>query len=192
MHIPQVYETTLVDAKSRMSIKALVVPTRSFKVSTKTWRATLNKFKLTEVAKIGPTTLPNLIASMLISSKQEGNGYRADECIKIAQGTSTSSVEPSTLNFAEQVAFQRLIPFEQSPLNRESLASLVVATVDADGRSSASLVTVDSDSKGGSKIPLILVSSSDGLVICGASPAMQTALQQGGVWERLLDWLIGK
>jgi hypothetical protein len=193
MHLSQIYETRLIHLESRKSIWALIVPARSFRAKSghNLGLLAISKLGLKKVISIRPSNLPFLIASMLVSEDQGSTDYRIRECVKAVNGQTQSLLETPEFEFAEQIAFSNIIPFEHSPLSQDSLASLVSVSTTGKQAASASLVRTQSEVETENETPLLLVSHPKGLVICGAGPGVQNALRQG-LWDKILEFLQGK
>jgi hypothetical protein len=87
--------------------------------------------------------------------------------------------------FAQHVAFERLIPTEQSGSPRESLATLLM-------RSDGSNNFAEFDTYGDEGIPVLLLSVPVGIILCGDGRDLGYALGDAGLRDQLFAWLQGE
>lgn len=83
-------------------------------------------------------------------------------------------MDSELFSFAEQVAFTRLIPFEESPFDAHALASIV-----ATGSGTAIGAIVGYLAVGTMIPPLLFVTVPLGMIICGAAAGVAKSLEEG-------------
>lgn len=156
MELTQLYETTLAEAGLGLSFSVLVVPARSFPEG--------HTPELPDLAgsleldlQTGPQSVAELPSAIVAVLRGE-----------ISQGSRAGEPE---YEFAEAVAFDEVIPFEFSPLDARSLASIVTGS----GAAGAAVGFV----VGAGVPPLLLITVPAGMIVCGAAAGIAAALEQG-------------
>ena len=177
----QIYETTVLhpDPEKDLSWRFVVVPAHSLHEDRIDVSTTVQKLELTTERTIELSLLPFVMAAMLVPTPGDDVLSSAQNLYQsLMSGTDPFVSETSeALRFAEQLAFQRLVPFEQSPLSNESLAGIASLANDGTG------VTLVKHGDGN----LVLAASSAGFVISGPSQWLSAS-----ILERIFDWLRGK
>jgi hypothetical protein len=172
MDILQTYETTISSDSGTYSLTALVIPARTY------GHLAPNGFSLHEVGEylfegkveeIGRThQIPMDRFVAMLASRQHDGPYPSDEL----------------LLFANYAATARIIPFEQSPLGADSLASIATSSVKAGTITLGA--TVGFLSAG--PTPFLPITVPLGIVLCGASVSFAKWLEENRkpIWNRLL------
>ena len=167
MEILQTYETTLTSADGRYSLTVLVIPARSYGSLENT------EFALKEVSGY-------LFGTKMITPFPAVHP-------EMMMGVLTAPNIPPDRNlqlFASYVTFARIIPFEQSPLGAESLASIAVSSLKAGTIGLGA--TVGYVAAG--PTPFLLITVPLGIVLCGASVSFAKWLEENRkfIWNKLL------
>ena len=87
--------------------------------------------------------------------------------------------------FVKKVAFDRIIPIGKTASSWESLATLVIRA-NHKRKHFAVVAKYVADDK---EDPILLLSVSEGLVLCGDGEALETDPDAGGLRHRLVSWL---
>lgn len=142
------------------------------------WSSVISELHLEDIARITPSHLAFLIALMVapLMSVEPHRGVVAAYQEAAQRQATPDFPEPTVRAFAEQVAFARVIPFGQLPLDQESLAMLVTTASDTGDSAKAGLVTYQS-------VPLLSIAHPEAVVIAGSKPEVDLALQKG-LWSR--------
>ncbi len=187
MRMLQFYETTIFSASSEHAIHAVIIPRRSIagpdpKLDVEGIVAALQLQKLTLTSITGSSLTPALA---VISSPTTPPAEMLAH-LTVALQTPVTPPAPSVATvsdreFAEHLAFDDLIPFEQSPISLESLGKLVVSATGAGIGAYAGFVMAG-------PTPLLLITIPAGMIICGAAKGIADALEKG-LRERLLRFL---
>ena len=134
MRLPQIHATTVLHPiNKKLSWQFLVVPAHSVSdLGLSIDLSLIERLQLRKIRDIEPSLLPFLVASMLGS---EGSAQILKTAQSYAQAwpwtrESLSNEAVEALEFAEQVVFRELVPFERSPLAQESFASITSSTLD--------------------------------------------------------------
>jgi len=181
--LPQTYETTVLhpDASEDVSWRFVVVPAASLIEKSIDLSKTSQKLSLTDRRNIKVSMLPFVIASMLSTTPADDVLLRAENLAKSVIGNNPVTPEnPDMLRFAERLAFERLVPFEQSPLSGESLAGL--ASYGGDGEAGGLALVKDGEQS------LVLAANRKGVVIAAPTHWFLSS----SILERIFDWLRGK
>lgn len=157
MELTQIYETMVAEPGLGLSFSVIVVPARSFPEGHTPDRDDLaSSLDLDwQVGLENVAELPSAIIAILHG--------------EISQGSRAG--DPG-FEFAEAVAFGDIVPFESSPLDARSLASIVTGSGVAAGAAVGFVV-------GAGVPPLLLITVPAGMIICGAAAGIAAALDQG-------------
>jgi hypothetical protein len=180
MRTLQIFESTIFSDTNDQAVHVLVAPARSFVEpgDLKSPEALIGELDLKKIGSVSPTNLVFALDAMVgidecgRESPEGALEFLRAQTVPITHATQA----PTDVTFAEQVAFSDLIPFEQSPVNLESLVgSAPKATGVAMGAYAGFVM-----SRG---TPLILVTVPAGMIIFGAA---------AGVAKALEEWLRGR
>lgn len=183
----QIFESTIFSDTTDQAVHVLVAPARSFVEpgDLKSPEDLISELELTRMGPVSPTNLVFALEAMVgVDECGRETPERVFEFLRAQTVPVTQATQaPPGVTFAEQVAFSELIPFEQSPLNLESLAGLVTkATGVAMGAYAGFVLSAGT--------PLIFVTVPAGMIIFGAAAGVAKALEEG-LRERLLNLLKG-
>ena len=210
MELIQIFESTVSADTSSHAIHVLVAPQRSFMAGEPPGiTGLMQELSLVSVQPVRPSELVAALATLLDPELRKHEGVeRLITTLRPADtvdpGAPPAVVPPTpsvptpgaaavvtppppaseTWAFAEQVAFARLIPMEQSPLDLESLASLVTKASAVGIGAYAGFVIA-----GGT--PLLLITVPTGMIIFGAASGVAKALEEG-LRDRVLALLRGR
>jgi hypothetical protein len=187
MRTLQIFESTIFSDTTDQAVHVLVAPARSFVEpgDLKSPEALIRELDLKKIGPVSPTNLVFALDAMVgvdECGRESPEGvfeFLRAQTVPIAHPTQA----PPEVTFAEQIAFSDLIPFEQSPLNLESLVGLVTKATGVAMGAYAGFVM-----SGGT--PLIFVTVPAGMIIFGAAAGVAKALEEG-LRERLLNLLRG-
>jgi hypothetical protein len=182
------YENTIMTDNTEHAAHLIVLPSES--------AASLKNVKIDElmtelgmqkIASVSPTNLPRglavLFSAAVPSDKRESILLSTASAQFGAPGTDVEYAK-SDLQFAEIVAFEPIVPIEESPLQAQVLATLVAKGSGVTIGAFAGFVAVGAS-------PLLLVTVPAGMIICGAVKPVAEALECG-LRDRLRDFLRGK
>lgn len=182
MQLLQFFDSTILTSTGGHEARLVVIPKRSFAHQ----NGSIDAQKIMEylgLKKLEPITgiqlAPAIAALVSDSIKETDRVQRLLNACKSAEGLLAEDIK-----FAEQMAFDRIVPFEQSPLDMESLGKLVISATGAGVGAYAGFVLADST-------PLLLITVPAGMIIFGAAKGVADALEQG-LRERLLKYLKGE
>jgi hypothetical protein len=183
----QTFESTILSDSTKHSAHLLVVPKRTFLWQDQHVDANriIQSLGLGEVMEVQPSHLVFSL-SILLSDKtaEQESVKRLNESLCNPLNT---ELDPVDVTFAERVAFERMIPFEQSPIEMESLVNLVTSATGAGLGAYAGFVVFGSSPPS----PLLFVAVPAGMILFGAAKGIADALEQG-LRERLLKLLRGE
>jgi hypothetical protein len=184
MKMLQMYETTIMSGESQHAMHVVVVPRRS--EPTDDNAEPMRILDALDLAKLAPTNPSDLAKHLALMLSPDVSARDLPQALgTVTQGSDPSyQPTPSDVRFAEFVAFERVIPFEESPLSLESLAKIVTTATGAGLGAFVGFVAFGSG-------PLLFVSVPAGMLICGAARGVAQALEEG-LRERLLVWLKGE
>lgn len=184
MQITQYYETTVVDRKSNAEGKFIVLPRRAFsdkrllpsidlEEEEGHWRFEELVRELTDQKPnlISPSQLPLTVADCLARSSRDNQQPRGMDVRRMAGPPNRDQVEQH-LGFAEILTLAPVVPFEQSPLSLDSVASLITKASGVGLGAYAGFVV-------GGASPLIFVTVPAGMIVFGAAAGVANALEQG-------------
>ena len=184
MEMLQTFESTLMSGSTAHAAHLLVVPARTFLCHDLSVHAEtiIQSLGLEKVKQTQPAHLVFPL-SVLLSNKI-ANQDTIERLTEAIYKPLEIEVDAADVAFAEKVAFERMIPFEQSPLEMESLANLVTSATGAGIGAYAGFVLFGSS-------PLLFVAAPAGMILFGAAKGIADALEQG-LRERLLKFLRGQ
>jgi hypothetical protein len=182
MNIRQHYETTLVETDSDLAGTFLVIPARSLPegYDAAEPQRFLEEFGFREVSRIPPGAIVSVIAFCLSPTSGEYIA-RLQESGEVPQ----LPFVPEQLQFAEYLTMARVIPFEQSPLDAESIGNLIAKTSGWGLGAYAGFVV-------GAGTPLVFVTVPAGMLIFGAAAGLAAGLEKGlreSVSERVAEFV---
>lgn len=179
--LPQTFETTVLhpDSDSDLSWRFVIVPARSLRGEDIDLATAIQSLTLTNRRDIELSMLPFVIASMLSTTPDDNIMTKARDLFASFMQNPPLPDDATALRFAEQLAFDRVVPFEQSPLAAESLAA--IASAGGDDRTGLALVKDGEQS-------FMLAGNRKGIVV--AAPTQW--FLSSSILERILDWLRGK
>lgn len=190
MRISQFYQTTIMDLESNLAAGILVVPATALSDP----RVLTDADAISDALGLTPryvsdsaSSLPYMIASVLTEPKVEAAEERMLELGRVASDRLWERVGPELAEFAEQIAYGRLVPFEESPLNLAPLASIA----NAGSKAGAAGIGFTIGLVAGYDSALVLITVPAGIILCGAAIAVATALMRG-LTPRLTSLLMGK
>ena len=198
MQAIQIFETSLRSADTDHFFHAIIIPKRSLPAKRRLIkRVVLDCLSLEAIegVNINASNLVMHLAILLSESDPTNEEQRPDRLIALQHvGMESSAIDqqrdvppfrPTRQDelFAQHVAFERIIPIEQS-LSRESLATLVVR---AAGRSKDFVAAVTNG--GGNDDPILLLSVPEGVILCGRGDVLGYAFEYAGRKGNLLSWL---
>ncbi len=184
MQTAQIFETTIIEPSSQHAAHLIVIPSRSLYTEDYTSvEAFLPELELRLITKdVGVSNLSRSLA-VILSDSDAG-----DEAVSMAASEGAietkgglGAITLSDMEFAEIVAFDKIVPIEQSPLSAEALATLVTK---ASGPALGAFVGFVAFGA----TPMLLVGVPAGMIICGAARGIADALESG-LRERLIGLL---
>jgi hypothetical protein len=183
MEMLQTFESTIVSVSTAHTAHVVVVPQRAFMQldSVVQPASIIERLGLRRLAPVQPSQLVFAVAILLSGSIPEHEILQ--RLTEAAYKQAPPDLELDDLTFAEKATFERMIPFEQSPLEMESLAKLVTTATGAGLGAYAGFVLFGSS-------PLLFIAAPAGMLIFGAAKGIADALEQG-LRERLLAVLRG-
>lgn len=190
MEMLQIFETTILSDVSDHALHLVVVPSRTFICSD----MTVHVEKVVEGLALQKLTLPPINASSLSLALATLAAPAVPSAERIAHLMAALQPVPVTIApapvitatdkaFGERAAYSDLVPFEQSPIDLESLGNLVVQASGAGIGAYAGFVIAG-------PTPLLLITIPAGMILCGAAKGIADALEQG-LRERLIRFLKG-
>jgi hypothetical protein len=169
MEIVQTYETTIGDSTGMFSLSVLVIPARAYQT-------------------VPPDQVKGF-AGFLFESENKGGikwlepapQVRPDMLLDVIGGNTDAE---EARFFASYAACARVIPFEQSPLGAESLASIAVSSVKAGTIGLGATVGF----LAAGQTPFLLITVPLGIVLCGVSVSFAKWLEENRtrIWDKLL------
>lgn len=187
MAIIQIYETTILEHESDCGLGLLVVPARSMPMNE--LRATpaelLERLDLEMGERVSPRDVVKAIAALLWGQMDRGHPLEIYSAL-LDRDMGGIIGDRAVIQFAEEASFARLVPFEQSPIDLESIVSLFTK---ASSTSGVALGAYAGWAVAG-PTPLLFVSVTGGMLLFGAAAGIASALQEG-LRYRFLRWLKG-
>jgi len=124
-----------------------------------------------------PSLLPSALFALLGERTAEAAFGEVSRLFRTSQlGVISNSVDRERLGFAEYASFAKAVPFEQSPLNFESLASIFAQAkyggVGVGFGGLAAFVSFEHS-------PLVIVAVPTGMILTGSAWGVAMALQAG-------------
>jgi hypothetical protein len=178
----KMYESTILTDISSHAAHLVVLPSASVMNS----EAIALDDLLAELGmrKIAAVRAANLAQTLAILLSPAAEGDKVESALVLAASAQVEAeYARSDLQFAEIVAFDPIVPIEQSMLSAGILANLVKASGVTIG-AFAGFVAVGPS-------PLLFVTIPAGMIICGAAKPLAEALESG-LREKLQDYLKGK
>lgn len=129
------------------------------------------ELELRELAATDPSNLAHHLAVFFSPGLPETDLL---EAMTTAVTTPAESKQPSQndLRFAELMSFERLIPFEESPLELESLAKLATTAIGAGLGAYIGFVVFGAS-------PLLFIAVPAGIILCCAARGVGQGLEEG-------------
>jgi hypothetical protein len=180
MKILRTYETTIMSGDSEHAVQVLVVPRRSMPPNVSLEPRHL--FEELNLGKICAVDASNLAHYLAVLASPELPQTELPEALSTAVKAPTYQPTKDDVRFAEMISFDRLIPFEESPLELESLAKLATT---ASGLALFVGFVVFGPS------PLLLIALPTGIVLCGAARGIGQGLEEG-LRDKIRDWIKGE
>jgi hypothetical protein len=191
MNPVQYYETTIQDNDSNLSAHVIVVPRRSLPESRVVLTGSMESETLEEpeylmrqlgfwpIREINPDQIPLLLAALLshvadLWGPITDTSFEAARYYNVTQILENPNAVPipnADRAFAEYLSFERLIPFEQSPLDSLSLDQIAKASGVTIGAYIGFVVA--------GPTPLLFLTVPAGMIICGAAAGIGAGLQTG-------------
>ena len=178
----QTYETTIMSRDSEHAMQVLVVPKASMPPMPDPLpvETVLKELELGKLAITDPSNLAHHLAVLFSPGLPQ---------IELLQAMTTAvmapieSYQPSgdDLRFAELMSFERLIPFEESPLELESLAKLATTASGAGLGAYLGFVVFGAS-------PLLFIAVPAGIILCCAARGVGQGLEEG-LRDRVREWL---
>jgi hypothetical protein len=178
VRIAQFYETTVFDLDTDRAISLIVVPSRVIVDRTVLENSdTVCEFLGCNPRYISrsPSSLTYMIASVLMEADAESALKRIVDLANVPSDRLWEKVGREVAEFAEQIAYAKLVPFEESPLNLHSLASLAGAGAKTGAVGIGFTIGLVAALHG---TPLVLVTVPAGIVICGAAIGAAEGLKE--------------
>jgi hypothetical protein len=184
MRTSQIYETTVIDRFSDLSAHFIVVPARSLPEGITLEPAELlSKLQAEGKSFLNASFALHLLAYVFTFESVERE-MTFEDIDSFQQGPPEDIVlKPEHYFFAEYLLFARIIPFEQSPIDLESLGNLITT---ASGVGVGAYVGFLVGGSG----PLLFVTVPAGMIICGAASGVAKALEKG-LKDRILSLIRG-
>jgi hypothetical protein len=179
--ILQTYETTIMSRDSEHVMQVLVVPKAS--MPPLPVETVLKELKLGKLAITDPSNLAHHLAVLFSPELPQTDLLQAMTTAVMAP---SESYQPSKddVRFAELMSFERLIPFEESPLELESLAKLATTASGAGLGAYIGFVVFGAS-------PLLFIAVPAGIVLCCAARGVGQGLEEG-LRDKVREWLQGK
>jgi hypothetical protein len=195
----QIFETSVCDIDGNWSATFLVIPRRSLQTHQLSLDDATEVCEVLELSTMDvnqlpaplASTVPTGLAAVLVAQKHNVDIPEIMHAVWHQRDSVSDEVREdyySAFDFASLVAYTNLIPFEQSPLEATSLASILVkgGTLSASGVGAFVGWVVAAHTT-----PLLLVTVPAGMIICGAASGVAAGLQQG-LRDTVLRWLTDK
>jgi hypothetical protein len=172
LSISQIYESTILDSQSDLSVHLIMVPARSLGGESYLFQGPDNPLRELRLLRIADVPLGGVVRSLaacLVSEDVEEFMRRFDEGFN-EELEQPSIRPPAHFGFAEYLTFARVVPFEWSSFSTDSLGNILLAQ----GRGEAGYMYYeDSDT------PVLAVAIPAGILICGSTPKLIRALDTG-------------
>ena len=192
MKIPQFYETTIISKHPDIGLHFVTLPARSipefgdpaFKFNINTFqRIAFERLDIYEDSEVSVADLKRRLLELVLKVYEAGvrdeqRGYGEGGVATLPQQDSTLEVRVEATKLVEAVFTMPVIPFEQSPLDAESLNKILTASGTGFGAYVGFVVS------GGTPLALVLVPA--GMIICGAAAGIGD-----GLYKRLKGWISG-
>lgn len=196
MKITQLYETTIVDRDGGLEARFIVLPRRAFASqdalpTPRGGNVKSEKLQFIDIVEQLSGVDPHFIdAERLVDAVAVCLSASTPEIMKRFSEImhSREVIEPPLyahqIEFAKILAFAPVVPFENSPLHLDSVATLITGASGVGLGAYAGFVVAGSS-------PLIFVTVPMGMIIFGAAAGVANALEQG-LRTRLLKVIKGK
>jgi len=176
MNIAQIYETTITDSDRNWLARFLVFPQQAFyEHEVPTDEPSLREiFGFTELQPLDTASaLPRALAVLLAEDREE-QFVTAGRRPPLPSLPPSSVIDTTLFNFAEELSFAEVVPFESSLLSLQSLASITLKAAKAGAvplGAVTALVAVGQN-------PALLVAVPAGIVLCGGAIAVSKWFDQ--------------
>jgi hypothetical protein len=174
------YEVTILGDSADREARIIVVPVGQFGIDI----ANINFVQELQVRKVAEVSPSNLTRSLAVLF----SGVPADDRSGFLASPETITNDVVTkydVQFAEAVAFDRVVPIEESPLTADVLVTLVTKATGAGLGAYVGFVAF------GAASPFLLITVPAGMIICGAAKGVADALEKG-LRDRLTALIRGK
>ena len=181
MNLIQTFESTVASKSSIHTGHFVVVPKRSLpeNYSNLIENEIFDKLAVKQIGLVSASNLGRCLAVLLSPNISE------HERIRYLNAELNNSPVAEIINddkeFGEYMAFERMVPFENSPLDLESLSKIVLQATGAGLGAYAGFILAG-------PTPLLFVTAPAGMILFGAAKGIADALEQG-LRERLLNYL---
>ena len=187
MEIVQFYETTVADRTKGHSFSFLVIPNRSLTVAVQNADPTAldglaTQLGLQPLQPVRPSLLPQAIMGMLLADEAE-NVQQLQAQAVLSQFLQSTKPSDDLMQFAEQIAFTDLIPFEGS-FSLVSLAGKAASLASSPVGLGAFIGVI-----AGGTTPLLLVTVPAGIILCGTATAFAKVVNERK--DDILNKLLG-
>ncbi|MGH3907414.1 MAG: hypothetical protein ACRDTE_25045 [Pseudonocardiaceae bacterium] len=193
MELVQFYETQIADADSGLLSRFLVIPAYAFKPAVESLEELTSVLEFRRgMAVPSPAALSVALAATLdsrtlasaVGSFQTILGGRYISALE-AERTPEAERIGSLLRFSDAIVFGEYIPFEASPLQSESLATLFAKVTARGGVAVGASAAIVGATTGQ---PLLVVFVAGGMVLGGAAKGLGKALEEG-LYQKVLSAL---
>jgi hypothetical protein len=172
----QFYETEIADVRKGCALRLLTLPNRSLKAGLvfEDINSVATSLDLTLVESVRAAYLPHAFAALLqLAQVEPGRSWSEDvpESEKLRRAYQATGQQSRYFDFAETVAFTRVVPFEASLLSAESLGSLTKAGRVGLGAALGILAAGGAAASG----PVLLLYAGAGIIVVYAAPEIGQA-----------------
>lgn len=198
MKIMQFYETSITDLDGKQGLSAIIVPNRSIPNTVETSFDWLDELGFKRAEEISSSELPIAIACLIAkngkSASQDNNDQKDALQLyrQLVMGFSklkiVEEIGIEVYEFAEQVSYSRLIPFEQSPLELTTLAELYSKVGVIGG---ATTIGAYAGWCIAGSTPLLILAAPAGMIIFSAAAGIALGLGEG-LKKRIIGRLSGE
>lgn len=174
MRVAQYYDTVVEDRETGSALRYIVIPARSFK-NTATLRdrkMLAQRLRFEVIQQLSASDLPRALLATLLEDRTEIAFTTFQWKFNRPAEIAPSKTDELRLAFAEYAAYEKLIPFEESPLSPEALASVALRGSGAAAGAMAAYVAFGNT-------PLVFVAVPAGMILCGAAAGLAKALHDG-------------
>lgn len=172
--VPQIYETELEHPETSHAVRFLTVPARSVAdpAILSEPEALMAELELRPLGvPLSASEVPYAVASILLREDAE----QALEHFHLVRDHLPAFMgdHPQVLEFSEYVSFAKVVPFEQSPLAGEALASLLASGSGVGIGAGIGIMVA------GGPTPLLFLTVPAGIIICGSAKGVADGLAEG-------------